>query len=99
MLLPSFGYGNGVRTNVFINLTFLPLFLLLTGTSEKKLESLKEDTSDADEDVSVDLILNYSMDGKLVYAQIGDDEYKLTIKIPGLSGVFLRKKTVEIRLD
>ena len=26
-------------------------------------------------------------------------DYKLTIKIPALSGVFLRKKTVEIRLD
>ena len=52
-------------------------------TIKKLLESLKEDTSDADEDVSVDLILNYSMDGKLVYAQIGDDEYKLTIKNDG----------------
>ncbi len=52
-------------------------------TIKKLLESLKEDTSDADENVSVDLILNYSMDGKLVYAQIGDDEYKLTIKNDG----------------
>lgn len=52
-------------------------------TIKKLLESLKEDTSDADENVNVDLILNYSMDGKLVYAQIGDDEYKLTIKNDG----------------
>lgn len=40
MLLPSFGYSNGVRTNVFINLTFLPLFLLLTGTSSPLVRQL-----------------------------------------------------------
>lgn len=52
-------------------------------TIKTLLESLKEDTTDADENVSTDLILNYSMDGKLVCAQIGDDEYKLTIKNDG----------------
>lgn len=52
-------------------------------TIKTLLESLKEDTTDADENVSADLILNYSMNGKLVYAQIGDDEYKLTIKNDG----------------